>query len=232
MKMNPVGNATKIEIKLTKLDGNTMSGSYEAEIRTSGNMNTAPDFYMKGKSSNLERGHADVSVYDKSGTQIIMTITRERREEDANIHIQGGDNGTYNSVRQEVKLGGRKYKYNQTFLNKCNLCVFGSLVPTLFCLPTAGLAWCLFVGHEARTAVDLGFTDDSNAVGNFSTRPFARPDGESSCCMAVNDTLISVDVSDASHWTVERKWAMLTTAIVNSLEIGLREFTEDFDGGV
>jgi hypothetical protein len=190
------------------------------EIRTSGYEASEPDFIIKGKSSHSIQGQADITVIDKSGKSI-MTVTREARQklmqiqfQTANISMSSGEVGSYNSAKQSMILGGTEY--TSVVTNKCGMCPY--ILGSFLCFfPTLGMAACFFMGKVQKYTTKLDFKNDDRTIGSYSewlnSAPFKNDEDCSCCCAPVPfDILLSVDVSDQSQWTVDRKQAMFVFA--------------------
>lgn len=261
---DPVGSAKRIEVTVTDrerdsfdeakardLEGNIVQrglrktmllsklhGSFEAEIRTSGDASSPPDFIVKGKSEDLDGAHADVYVTDKSGKEI-MTITRATRStmlrgnENASIKFSSGVSATYSGKGRELTYGGSKYTYNTT--NKCTQCCY--ICGALLCFfPTIGIGSCYMMGQMTKAKSTADFKVNDNTIANFNlwfyAEPF-KPDEGGCCCGKAEkfDTLLSVDVSDASQWTEDRRWAMLTMAVATCMDTQLEPPPRHDEGG-
>ena len=244
---DPVGSAKRIVLTLTDEErgsnGDIMAflahGSFAAEIRTSGDASSPADFIVVGKSDDLRGGHADVSVTDRSG-KVVMSITRAKRHtmlmlgnENATVKFASGDAGSYSGMGRSLTLGGTEYAFNVT--NKCAQCCY--ICGAFMCfIPTLGLGTCYMMSQMTKAKSTADFKENDRTIGDFDlwfyAQPF-EPEEGGGCCGKPKqfDTLLSVDVSDPSQWTVDRKWAMLAMVVATAMDSQLDPPCDNNGGG-
>ena len=233
-----LGHAKRIELKYIEQEKEHSRGEqvyqkplwtrFEMEIRTSSYAASEPDFIIKGKSSDSIQGQADVTVIDKSG-KAIMTITRAARQkqilaqlqfEIAHICMPTGEIGSYDNTNQSIMFCGTEY--TSVVTNQCGICAY--ILGSVLCFfPTLGMASCYFMGKVQKHTTKADFKDNGLTIGNYSEWLNAAPFKNDDCCETDPfETLMSVDMSDQSQWTVDRKQAMFVYAVVTAMDCGLR----------
>ena len=223
-----LGHAKRIELKYTEQEKEHYEHNivyqkplwtrFEMEIRTSDYAASEPDFIIKGNSSDSIQGQADVIVIDKSG-KAIMTITRAARKkqilaqlqfETAHISMPTGETGSYDNTKQSLVFCGTEY--TSVVTNPCGLCPY--ILGSFLCFfPTLGMASCYFMGKVQKYTTKVDFKDNGLAIGNHSEWLNAAPfKNDDDCCATVPfETLMSVDMSDQSQWTVTGSRLCLST---------------------
>ena len=168
-------------------------------------------------------------MIDKSGKEI-MTITRAARQksilqqlqfETAHISMPTGETGSYNNTKQSLIFCGAEY--TSVVTNPCGICPY--ILGSFLCFfPTLGMASCYFMGKVQKHITKVDFKDNGIVIGNHSEWLNAAPfKNDDDCCAALPfETLMSVDMSNQSQWTVDRKQAMFVYAVVTAMDMGLR----------
>jgi len=258
--IDPIGGAKQIHVTLTEKDGNSgderknegimnrfgkLKGSFAAEIRTSGDTTTSspPDFIMKGTSDDLEGGEAQVSVTDKSG-KVVMTMSRATRHtflmignENATIQFpsRSGTSGSFSGKGRALTFNEVDYTFNIT--NKCTQCYY--ICASFMCfIPTLGIGSCILLNKMTKLKSTAEFKVQNKKIGDFDVwfcaAPFKPDDVDGSACCGKPerfDTLLTVDVSDASTWTADRKWAMFAMAVATAMDTQLERPNSNTGGG-
>lgn len=239
---DPICSAKRIHLTITDRERDSLSedkrhlnGSFAAEIRTSGDENSPPDFIIKGKSRDLYGGEADVSVTDKSG-EVVMTMTRPPRHtmmmlgnENATVKFASGhsQSASYSGKGRALTFNGTPYSFDTT--NKCTQCYYICCAFLCF-FPTLGTGSCYMLNKMSKATSTAEFKQEGQKIADFNMWFFAQPfKPDEECCVSLCgnsekfDTLLDVDVHGSPHatWSVDSKWAMFIMAVATAMDTQL-----------